>query len=578
MNALALGNSGRGVNESSLDAARKIYEVRTKVDQFFDGYGPEQVVFTSGITESLNTVIKGSLNHGDHVITTFMEHNSVLRPLYEMERQGVCLTITSPDVGDIKQAITKDTKMIVMTHASNVTGEMFDIQSVGKLCREKGILFVVDTAQSAGVIPISMKEDNIDILCFTGHKGLMGPQGIGGICIRKGVEIRPLKTGGTGILSFSKTQPEALPQALEAGTLNGIGIAGLGAAIDHINTYGINKIRKQEKNLIETFYKKMKEMGYPLDYLNIEYNIDEANKKIKDCLERTKMLNLEDNLFELKVLNDYFDSVFNDFENERIGRKDYEEINQKFYSRLVKMNNAIREIKLQIGDLEVSYNLSSDDIETLNNIAESLKNLNDDYQILINHTSNNVFAYSKLIKEIENLNYRLINLENNLDSSLDTIGNMREDEARAREQLEEIKIVMRKAKVKIHEYNLPIVPDIYQTELKEAMDAVKEIVKELEQKPITIDILNTRVDTARDLALKVLRRSEEISRCAHLAEMAIVYGNRYRPVSPEVNRQLNYSENLYYKGEYKKSLELTANMLERIEPGIYNRLVKKYVQ
>ena len=260
IHALSLGNSGRGVNESSLDAARKIYEVRTKVDQFFDGYGPEQVVFTSGITESLNTVIKGSLNHDDHVITTFMEHNSVLRPLYEMERQGVCLTITSPDVGDIKQAITKDTKMIVMTHASNVTGEMFDIQSVGKLCREKGILFVVDTAQSAGVIPISMKEDNIDILCFTGHKGLMGPQGIGGICIRKGVEIRPLKTGGTGILSFSKTQPGVLPQALEAGTLNGIGIVGLGAAIDFINTYGIDKIREQEMNLIEIFYKKIQKI------------------------------------------------------------------------------------------------------------------------------------------------------------------------------------------------------------------------------------------------------------------------------------------------------------------------------
>ena len=205
-------------------------------------------------------MIKGSLNHGDHVITTFMEHNSVLRPLYEMERQGVCLTITSPDVGDIKQAITKDTKMIVMTHASNVTGEVFDIQSVGKLCREKGILFVVDTAQSAGVIPISMKEDNIDILCFTGHKGLMGPQGIGGICIRKGVEIRPLKTGGTGILSFSKTQPGVLPQALEAGTLNGIGIVGLGAAIDFINTYGIDKIREQEMNLIEIFYKKIQKI------------------------------------------------------------------------------------------------------------------------------------------------------------------------------------------------------------------------------------------------------------------------------------------------------------------------------
>ena len=340
----------------------------------------------------------------------------------------------------------------------------------------------------------------------------------------------------------------------------------------------IKKILPTKIKDVTDNYKKMKEMGYPLDYLNIEYNIDEANKKIKDCFERTKVLNLEDNLFELKVLNDYFDSVFNDFENERQGRKDYEETNQKFYSRLVRMNNAIKEIKLQIGDLKVSYNLSSDDIETLNNIAESLKNLNDDYQILINHTSNNVFAYSKLIKEIENLNYRLINLENNLDSTLDAIGNMREDETRAREQLEEIKVVMRKAKVKIHEHSLPVVPDRYQTELKEAADAVKEIVKELEQKPITIDVLNTRVDTARDLALKVLRRSEEISRCAYLAEMAIVYGNRYRPVSQEVNRQLNYSENLYYKGEYKKSLELTANMLEKIEPGIYNRLVKKYVQ
>lgn len=339
----------------------------------------------------------------------------------------------------------------------------------------------------------------------------------------------------------------------------------------------IKKILPSKIKDVMNNYKKMKDMGYPLDYLNIEYNIDEANKKITDCLERTKLLNLEDNLFELKVLNDYFDSVFNDFENERQGRHDYEETNHKFYSRLVKMNNAIREINSQITDLKNVYNLSDDDIETLNNIAESLKNLNDDYQILINHTSNNVFAYSKLIKEIENLNYRLINLENNLDSSLDVIGNMREDEARAREQLEEIKVIMRKAKLKIHEYNLPVIPDIYHTELKEALDAVKEIVKELEHKPITIDVLNTRVDTARDLSLKVLKRSEEISRCAHLAEMTIVYGNRFRPVNSEVNRQLNYCENLYYKGEYKKSLEISANMLEKIEPGIYNKLVNKYV-
>lgn len=260
MDAMTLGNSGRGVNENSLEAARKVYEVRTKLDQFFDGYGPEQVVFTSGITESLNTVINGVLKSGDHVITTFMEHNSVLRPLYEMEQKGVRLTITSPEISDIEQEISEDTKMVIMTHTSNVTGEVFDIRSVGKLCKEKGILFVVDTAQSAGVIPISMKKEYIDILCFTGHKGLMGPQGIGGICIKKGIKIRPLKTGGTGISSFSKTQPETLPQALEAGTLNGIGIAGLGAAIDHINAYGIDKIHEQETNLIKTFYKEMEKI------------------------------------------------------------------------------------------------------------------------------------------------------------------------------------------------------------------------------------------------------------------------------------------------------------------------------
>jgi len=338
------------------------------------------------------------------------------------------------------------------------------------------------------------------------------------------------------------------------------------------------KILPSKISEVENTYKKMKEMGYPLDYLNIEYNIEEANKKIKDCLDRTRILNLEDNLFELKVLNEYFDSVFNDFETERSDRREYEELNQKFFYRLSRMNNAIREIKEQLKDLKSAYNLSQTDIDTLNNIADSLKNLNDDYNVLINHTSNNVFAYSKLIKEIENLNYRLINLENNLDSSLDVIGNMREDEARAREQLEEIKLIIRNAKIKIHEYNLPVIPEIFETELKEAALAIKEIIKELDQKPISIEVLNMRVDTARDLALKVLRRTKEINHYANLSEKAIVYGNRFRALSQEVNRQLNYSENLFYKGEYKKSLQLTVNMLEKIEPGAYNKLSRKYTE
>lgn len=299
IDALELGNSGRGVNESSLSAARMIYDVRRKVDQFFDGYGPEQVVFTSGVTESLNTVIKGYLNKGDHVITTFMEHNSVLRPLYEMEQKGVKLTITAPEVDKIRREIKQETKMIIMTHASNVTGEVFDIQAVGKICKEKGILFVVDTAQSAGMIPISMKKDYIDVLCFTGHKGLMGPQGIGGLCIRNGVVIRPLKSGGTGILSFSKTQPEALPQALEAGTLNGLGIAGLGAAIDFINTYKIEEIRAYEMQLIKVFYEKIQKIkGIKIYHLAKEIDVTKQTAICSINLEDYDSGSVSDELME----------------------------------------------------------------------------------------------------------------------------------------------------------------------------------------------------------------------------------------------------------------------------------------
>ena len=261
-----MGNSGRGGYQTALSASRMIYQARMAVSEFFDLNHPSGVAFTSNATEALNTVIQGLFSKGDHVITTVLEHNSVLRPLYMEQERGVELSIIGADeqadvlYEKLESAIKCNTKAVICTHGSNVTGNLVDIKRIGAVCRAHQLLFIVDASQSAGCIPISMKENQIDILCFTGHKGLMGPQGIGGICIRKGVKIHPLKTGGTGILSFSKTQPEALPQALEAGTLNGIGIAGLGAAIDHINTYGINKIRKQEKNLIETFYKKMKEI------------------------------------------------------------------------------------------------------------------------------------------------------------------------------------------------------------------------------------------------------------------------------------------------------------------------------
>ncbi len=323
-------------------------------------------------------------------------------------------------------------------------------------------------------------------------------------------------------------------------------------------------------------YQVMMKKDYPLDYLNIEYNLEEANKKIEDVLERLKELNLEDSLFELKVLLDYFENVFNDFDKEKINRNSYEETNQAFVTKLTKINQLLSEIFSGLDDIKNIYNLSKDDITLLNRIKEELDNLNNDYKVLMDHTGNNTFAYSKLTKEIENLMIRLSSIEDKLDMSLNTLGSMKEDEVRARQQLEEVKGILKDAKNQIREYNLPIIPKTYFTELKEAQAAIKEIVKELNKKPITIEVLNTRVDTARDLVLKLYGRTTEMMKTAMFAEMAIVYGNRYRTVGDDIDKNLTYSEVLFYKGEYQKSLELTINSLNRIEPGLYEKLLSFY--
>lgn len=314
---------------------------------------------------------------------------------------------------------------------------------------------------------------------------------------------------------------------------------------------------------------------YPLDYLNVEYNIEESSKKLTDIMSRAKMLNLEDSLFELKVLLDYFDSLFNDFEKEKNARNTYEEMVNSFDKKLTKINDLVHDIFEQMEDIKNVYNLSKNDINLLGKVKKELENLNKDFDVLNSHTGNNTFAYSKLIKEIETLTLRLNSIEDTLDNSLDALGSMKEDELRARQQLDEIKGILKDSKNKIKEYNLPIIPDVYYTELNEAQAAIKEIIKELEKKPITISVLNTRVDTARDLVLKLFTRTKEMMKTAMLAETSIVYGNRYR-IDVEINKTLTYSEVLFYKGEYQKSLELTINCLNKIEPGIYNKLLKFY--
>lgn len=262
----SMGNAGRGANEASLSASRIIYDTREKLCRFFHGENPRQIVFTNNSTESLNIAIKGLLNPGDHVITTMLEHNSVLRPLYEMKEKGVGLTIIESDkngrfrLEDMEAAIRPNTKMIVCTNGSNLTGNYVPLKPVGELAKKHDILFVVDASQTAGVFPIDVQDMMIDVLCFTGHKGLLGPQGTGGMYVKEGIKIRPLKTGGSGVQTYSKTHPAEMPTALEAGTLNGHGIAGLHAAMSYLEETGVDHIRAREQELMWRFYEGVKDI------------------------------------------------------------------------------------------------------------------------------------------------------------------------------------------------------------------------------------------------------------------------------------------------------------------------------
>lgn len=323
-------------------------------------------------------------------------------------------------------------------------------------------------------------------------------------------------------------------------------------------------------------YKKLSEQGYPLDYLNVEYNIDEAYKKIEDIMKRAQNLDLVDSLLELKVLHEYFENLFADFEKEKVTKSVYDESNSKLNHKLKKLNNLLNEIFSSIDEVKNKYNLSDEDIVELNKIKSEYDELSDDYNVLVSHTSNNTFAYSKLTKEVENLMIRISNIENRLDVILDQIGSMREDEVRAHQQLEEIRTILKDSKKYFRFYNLPVIPKSYFVELGEAQAAVKEIVVELSKKPITIDVLNTRVDTARDLVLKIYVKTKEMIKSAKFAEMAIVYGNRYRSNTDELNKRLNVSENLFFKGDYKKSLEITLQALKNEEPDIYKKLSSLY--
>ena len=257
-------NASRGAYESSINSERIILSARERLRKLFNADSPNCIAFTNNSTEALNMAIKGLIGINEHIITTSFEHNSVLRPIYEMENIGTEVSIIKADkngninYNEIENNIKENTKAIICTHASNVIGDILDISLIGKISKKYNLLFILDASQTAGCVPIDIKNNFIDVLCFTGHKGLMGPQGTGGLCVRKDLFIKPLKTGGSGIKSYSKTHPENMPTRLEAGTLNGHGIAGLNAALEFIENETIEKISNHERELSRYFYDSIK--------------------------------------------------------------------------------------------------------------------------------------------------------------------------------------------------------------------------------------------------------------------------------------------------------------------------------
>ena len=359
--------------------------------------------------------------------------------------------------------------------------------------------------------------------------------------------------------------------------LNGL-ISHLETIIDEIPgalLMALNIIPKRLTDL-KIEYQKMIRKGYQLDYLNVEYNIEEIEKKIQDIMAKIRVLNLEDAVFDLKTMLEYTDSVFNDFEKEKIARKSFEESVNIFKSKAYKINDFMNKLSGRVKDAKYNYKLSETELISLDSLNEDLLILEEDFTKLYDTTKTSSFPYTRLTKELEMLIIKLSEIEEKLDKYIESIGNMQEDEKRAREQLTDMTSLLESSKHKMREYKLPIIPNNYFIELKEANEAIRERVKELDKKPINIDVLNTRVDTARDLVFKIHNTSNELIKTAQLAETAIIYGNRYRTKKQYVDDGLNKAEILFIKGEYKKSLELSLNTIDIIEPGIYKKLLNLY--
>lgn len=336
------------------------------------------------------------------------------------------------------------------------------------------------------------------------------------------------------------------------------------------------KIIPNRMNEISNTHKEMVSDGYVLDYLNIDYNIEESKKNIEKIMDKVKILNLEGAMFDLKTMLEYYDSLFVDFEKERLSRKVYEENVSSFYLKLDKTNLLVRDVYNQLDDIKKMYDLNDEDVSIIDEVNKTLVVINDDYHKMIAKDDSKSTPYSLLNEEVESLTNRLTIMEDDFDKALKSLGNMYDDELRAREQLEEIEGFLKTCKDEIRSYKLPVITDKYYVQLREANDAIVEVIKELEKKPIVIKILNTRVDTARDLVLKLYNTTMNMVKTAKMAEMVIVYGNRYRNSIDEVDKELSDAEKMFYKGNYKEALDISIKATSRVDEKIYRKLMGVY--
>ena len=321
----------------------------------------------------------------------------------------------------------------------------------------------------------------------------------------------------------------------------------------------------------KTQYFRMQRDGYPLDYLNIEYNIKEIDKKVNNIIDKLKLFEIENSEIELKTMLDYFNTIFSNFDKEKESKDIFRENIKKLKKKLESVNKVVYDIYIQMDDIKNTYDLSEAEISKFNIINKSLEKINEDYKVLFEHGKGRTFAYSKLVEELDGLNNRLTRLQDDLDYRLKSITSMKDDEYRAKEQLNMIEQLLLQAKAKLKDYKIPVIPNSYFIELKEAGEAIREIIKELDKKPIVIKILNIRVDTARDLVFKIYNKTNDIVKSVILCEKLIVYGNRYRTTYQEIDTALIESTELFRKGKYKQSMDLSLKAISAVDDTVYSR-------